>query len=122
VLSIKPDRLVHAVTVAVSRQIDQIAREFSVPYFLAGAMARDIVLTHVYGIDIGRATRDVDFGKDVRRIASPATLEQARAFLEDAQKMDRLVTHMSVVFRAEDDSIAAAARLLEQFKLGLVEQ
>lgn len=284
-LSIKPDRPVDALTVAVSREIDHIARELKLPYFLAGAMARDILLTHVYGIETGRATRDVDFGvaigaweqfdlikdklirtgrfspadgiaqriyykpqganagypvdiipfggveapplsiawppeqkvvmnvvgydealatailvkiedaltvpiaslpglallklfawqdrhaetpkdahdlaslfrnyhaagnqeriydeelamleavdfnidlasprllgKDVRSIASAATLEQAEALLNDAQKMDRLLTHMSVEFRAEDDSIAAAARLLEQFKIGFVEE
>ncbi|OGA41973.1 MAG: hypothetical protein A3G24_21785, partial [Betaproteobacteria bacterium RIFCSPLOWO2_12_FULL_62_13] len=61
-LSVKPDRPVDALTVAVSREIDSIARELKLPYFLAGAMARDIVLTHVYGIETGRATRDVDFG------------------------------------------------------------
>mgnify|MGYP001579383480 CR=1 FL=1 len=60
-LSVKPDRPVDALTVAVSREIDSLARELKLPYFLAGAMARDIVLTNVYGIDIGRATRDVDF-------------------------------------------------------------
>jgi predicted nucleotidyltransferase len=284
-LFIKPDCPVDALTVAVSREIDQVARELNVPYFLVGAMARDIVLTHVYGIDIGRATRDVDFGiavrnweqfdvikdklvrtgrfsvadriaqriyytpqgisagypvdiipfggveaprlsiawpperelvmsvvgydealatailvkvddalavpiaslpglallkffawqdrhaetakdaidlvtlfrnyhaagnqeriygeelglfeavdfdidlasprllgKDVRHIASAATLAQVLALLGDAQKVDRLLTHMSVEFKAEDDSIGAAARLLEQFKTGLAQE
>lgn len=283
-LSVKSDRPVDALTAAVSREIDHIARELQLPYFLAGAMARDIVLTNVFGIDTGLATRDVDFGvavgnweqfnlikdkligtgrfnpaetiehriyyrpqggntgypvdiipfggveapprsiawppekkvimnvigydevlataipieiedgltvpiaslpglallklfawqdrhaetpkdardiavlfrnycaagnqeriydeemallqavdfnidlasprllgKDVRRIASAATLEQAGELLDDMQKMDRLVTHMSAVFKAEDDSIAAAERLLEQFKAGLNE-
>ena len=60
-------------------------------------------------------------GKDVRHIASAATLAQALALIEDASKMDRLLTHMSVEFRAEDDSIGAAERLLQQFKIGLTE-
>ena len=60
-------------------------------------------------------------GKDVRRIASPDPPEQARALLDDTQKVDRLLTHMSVEFRAEDDGIGAAERLLEQFKVGLAQ-
>ncbi|MGH6635646.1 MAG: hypothetical protein ACRED0_05755 [Gammaproteobacteria bacterium] len=31
------------------------------PYFVAGALARDIVLNGVFGLASGRATRDVDF-------------------------------------------------------------
>jgi len=61
-LSVKPERPVDALTIAVSREIDRVARDLELPYFLAGAMARDIPLTHVFGIAIGRATRDVDFG------------------------------------------------------------
>jgi len=61
-LSVKPERPVDALTIAVSREIDRVARDLELPYFLAGAMARDILLTHVFGIAIGRATRDVDFG------------------------------------------------------------
>ena len=284
-LSVKPERPVDALTIAVSREIDRVARDLELPYFLAGAMARDILLTHVFGIAIGRATRDVDFGvavgnweqfdlikdrlietgrfssaagiaqriyykppganagysvdiipfggveapplsiawpperkvvmnvvgfdealatvipvriegefavpvaslpglallklfawqdrhaetpkdaqdlailfrnyhaagnqeriydeelallqavdfdidlasprllgKDVRRIASAATLEQAGALLDDTQKTDRLITHMSAEFRAEDDSTGAAERLLEQFRIGLAQE
>lgn len=284
-LSVKSDRPVDALTIAVSRAVDRVIRELELPYFLAGAMARDIWLTHVFGIDIRRATRDVDFGvavrdwkqfelikerliasgqfsrdekrsqrvlyktqgvntgypvdiipfggveapplliawppenkevmnvvgydealatamsvtiendfsppvvslpglallklfawqdrhavtpkdaqdlailfrnyhaagnqerfyeeefallqavefdvdlagprllgKDVRQIASEATLMQASTLLSNAQKVDRLVTHMSVEFRAEDDSTGAAERLLQQFKIGLTQE
>ncbi len=283
-LSVKPERPVDALTIAVVREIDHVARELEVAYFLAGAMAREIVLTHVYGIATGLATRDVDFGvavrnweqfdliknrligtgrfggaekmsqriyyksqetndgypvdiipfggveaprlsitwppegkivmnvtgfdevlataisvriedelavpiaslpglallklfawqdrhaetpkdaqdlailfrnyhaagnverlydqelallqavefdvdlasprllgKDVRRIALATTLEQAEALLNDTQKTERLITHMSVEFRAEENSIGAAERLLEQFKTGLTQ-
>lgn len=61
-LSVKSERPVDALTVAVSRELDRVARDLELPYFLAGAMARDILLTHVFGIAIARATRDVDFG------------------------------------------------------------
>ena len=64
-LSVRPDKPVDLLTVAVSREIDLIARELALPYFLAGAMARDIMLTHVFGIETGLATSDVDFGVTV---------------------------------------------------------
>ena len=62
ILSVRLDRPVDPLTVAVSREVDIVARELQLPYFVAGAMARDIVLTNVFGIETGRATRDVDFG------------------------------------------------------------
>lgn len=64
-LSVRPDKPVDPLTIAASREIDLIARELNLPYFLAGAMARDIVLTHVFGIETGLATSDVDFGVTV---------------------------------------------------------
>jgi len=281
--SVKPERPVDPLTIAAARAIDDAARALNLPYFLAGAMARDIVLTHVHGIETGLATVDVDFGvavsgwdefekfkakllaigpfnaarniehriyyrptggtagypidiipfrgvetpeltiawppdrkiimsvigyeevlataeqvqiddaltvpvaslpglallklfawkdrhaettkdardiavlfrhyhaagnqdrlfseemelleavdfnhdlasprllgNDVRRIASPATVKAATTLLNDAKMMDRLLTHMSPVFKGADDDIAAAQRLLEQFKLGLL--
>ena len=283
--SVRPDRPVDPLTVAVLREIISLARKLDLQYFLAGAMARDIVLTNVFGIDIGRATRDVDFaiavadwdqfnlvkrtllengpfsasdkaeqrlyyrtrenhtgfpvdiipfggveapphsiawppekkiimsvmgypealetalsvqidagltvpiaslpglallklfawqdrhnetpkdaqdlvilcrgyhaagnqdriyggelalleavdfdldlasprllGKDVRRIASAATLKQATALLSDQARIDRLVTHMAAELRTAEDSITAAERLLEQFRAGLTQE
>lgn len=74
-LSVKPDRPVAPLTVAVMREVDVLAKELKLTYFVCGAMARDILLQHIYGIDTGIATAD--------------------------------------------DPIAAAERLLEQFKAGL---
>ena len=61
-VSIKPDRPIDRLTVAVMREIDALAHELELPYFVCGAMARDILLTHVHGINTGSETRDVDFG------------------------------------------------------------
>ena len=58
----KPDYPVDPVTTEILRNVDEIASAMGLSYFVAGAMARDLVLTHVFGISIGRATRDVDFG------------------------------------------------------------
>ena len=61
-LSVNSKRPVDLLTVAASRAINEAASALHLPYFLAGAMARDILLTHVHGIDTGLATVDGDFG------------------------------------------------------------
>lgn len=61
-LSVRPERPVDPLTIAVIRAFDAAARALNLQYFLAGAMARDILLTHVNAIDAGQATVDVDFG------------------------------------------------------------
>jgi predicted nucleotidyltransferase len=63
---VRPDRPVDPLTLDVLRVIDPLARELQIPYFVVGAMARDIVLTHVCGIETGEGTRDVDFALAVR--------------------------------------------------------
>jgi predicted nucleotidyltransferase len=42
------------------REVDTVAKDLCLPYFLVGAMARDVLLGHVFGLNPGRATRDVD--------------------------------------------------------------
>lgn len=59
-LRVRPDRPVDALTVAVLRAVDVVAGELQITYFMVGAMARDILLTHVCGIETGVGTRDVD--------------------------------------------------------------
>lgn len=60
-LSVGSNHPVDPLTIAASRAIGEAARALNLPYFLAGAMARDIVLTNVFGINTGRASIDVDF-------------------------------------------------------------
>ena len=42
--------------------VAQAANSLSLPYFLAGATARDLVFENVFGRPPGRLTRDLDFG------------------------------------------------------------
>lgn len=59
-LSVARERPVALTTLAVLTLVDRIAREQELDYFVTGAMARDIVLYGVFGIDTGRGTLDVD--------------------------------------------------------------
>jgi predicted nucleotidyltransferase len=61
-LSIKADRPIAPLTIAVMREVDTLAKELKLTYFICGAMARDMLLQHVHGVETGTATVDVDFG------------------------------------------------------------
>ena len=50
----------------------------AMPFFIAGAMARDLILQHGYYINTGRVTRDVDFAIQME---SWETFEQLRSRL-----------------------------------------
>ena len=65
-LSIKADRPIAPVTVDVMREVDTLVKERNLTYFICGAMARDILLRHVHGIETGTATKDVDFAVAVK--------------------------------------------------------
>ena len=45
----------------VVRELNQIANRLAIPFFLAGASARDMVLVNLWGQSPGRATADLDF-------------------------------------------------------------
>jgi predicted nucleotidyltransferase len=53
---------IDAITRELLRSLNKITRELDIPYFVTGAMARDIILEHAYGIKSGLATKDFDLG------------------------------------------------------------
>lgn len=46
-------------------EVAKVAEELEIPFIVVGAMARDLILHHVYGAPIKRATDDIDFGVQV---------------------------------------------------------
>ncbi|MFO1406547.1 MAG: nucleotidyl transferase AbiEii/AbiGii toxin family protein [Steroidobacteraceae bacterium] len=64
-LSVRSDRPLDPITVEVLCAVDSAARDLAIDYFVAGAMARDIVLLNVRGFDTLRATRDIDLAVSV---------------------------------------------------------
>ena len=51
--------------VGLLETIAAVAEPLNIPFFVVGALARDIILTSCYGIETGRATQDIDFGVQV---------------------------------------------------------
>jgi predicted nucleotidyltransferase len=64
--SIRADYPVDATVVAILRSVAEEARAEGIDYMLVGATARDILLTHVFGLATRRATYDVDFAVAVK--------------------------------------------------------
>lgn len=65
-LKIRPDKPLEATQLEIMRHVDQVARSLNLRYFVAGTLARVILLEHVHGQSPGPATRDVDFGVTVK--------------------------------------------------------
>lgn len=59
-LSVAPERPVDPLAIEILKQVDRVAQELALEYFVTGATARDILLNGVFGLDTGRGTKDVD--------------------------------------------------------------
>ncbi|CAM3797523.1 nucleotidyl transferase AbiEii/AbiGii toxin family protein [Rahnella bruchi] len=66
-----------SVTESLLLQINQICSAQGIPYFIAGATAREILIHHVYGRAVGRRTRDIDFAVFVQEWQLFDNLKQA---------------------------------------------
>jgi predicted nucleotidyltransferase len=66
----------HAV-VEVLERVSKVMARFNVEYVLAGATARDIILTNVFALQAGRKTNDLDFGIVVRDWPQYSEIRQA---------------------------------------------
>lgn len=49
----------------IFESLDTVASAVGIPYFIVGATARDMILSMGYGIEISRATADIDLGINV---------------------------------------------------------
>jgi predicted nucleotidyltransferase len=80
-LSLK--RPLDAALVTLLADVDLVCKSVHVDYLLTGSLPREIALYHVFGLDKGRGTADVDFGISVQ---SWEQFEQLRAaFLASGQ-------------------------------------
>jgi len=59
--TIRHDKPVNPVLLEILATVHAITQELGCDYLLVDATARDMLMTHVFGLDTRRATRDVDF-------------------------------------------------------------
>jgi predicted nucleotidyltransferase len=64
--SIRADRPVDPITIDILREVAAAAAVDGIDHMLVGATARDVLLTHVFGLEVRRATHDVDFAVAVK--------------------------------------------------------
>lgn len=75
-------------SIATFAEVSKVADKLGVPFVVVGAMARDLILHHVYGVPISRATMDIDFGVQVSTWENYNQLKVAlceEGFSEDRQ-------------------------------------
>jgi predicted nucleotidyltransferase len=94
-LSIRSDRPIDSLLLDILRRADAATRELGIDYFVSGALARDLILQHVFGKNTGRATRDVDLGICIdnwgRLEALRAHLFQSGSFVSQTGITHRLI-------------------------------
>lgn len=59
--TIRHDKPVNPVIRDILAKVQAVTQALGCPYLLVGATARDVLMTHVFGLDLRRATHDVDF-------------------------------------------------------------
>jgi predicted nucleotidyltransferase len=64
--SIHADRPVDPIAIEILRAVAAAANDEEIDHMLVGATARDVLLTHVFGLTVTRATRDLDFAVAVK--------------------------------------------------------
>lgn len=78
ILQTSPEFPVDPLIRQIIQTIDGVLRSGDIPYMLVGATARDLLLHHVYGFGVRRATNDLDFALMVE---SWERFEQAKRLL-----------------------------------------
>ena len=82
-------------TVELLKTIDDVAESLKAPFFVVGAIARDIILTQGYGIETGRATQDFDLAVKVSDWNGYEQLREgliaSGKFIHDRKQAQRLI-------------------------------
>lgn len=96
-LTIRTDQPVEPELLELLRKVSAAAQTLRLEFFIAGALARDLILRHVYDKEPGRATRDVDLGiliQDWSELESlRQLLTQNACFTQRSNMLHRLDYH-----------------------------
>ncbi|MFZ6770806.1 nucleotidyl transferase AbiEii/AbiGii toxin family protein [Undibacterium sp. Di26W] len=98
-LKLKLKNLLDSTTITILESLARVATDLGIHYFVVGATARDILLTHVYGIAIQRATLDIDFAIAVKNWSEFDKLKtgllKVKGFSSTGKMKQRLEFHPS---------------------------
>jgi len=90
------DRIDDPMLVEILQSVAAGAGNLGIPFFVVGATARDLILRHGFGIEPGRATKDVDLGF---RVASWNQYQQLRETLIETKLFEAVGTKQRLRFR-----------------------
>lgn len=86
-------------SIEVLKLVTGAADELHISAFIVGATARDIILDHIYGISVDRATSDIDFGVAVENWNEyqllKKTLVESKGFRIDEEKQEQRLWYKS---------------------------
>lgn len=96
-LKLKLENPIDSTTITILESVARVSADLGIDYFVVGATARDILLTHVYGIDMLRATLDIDFAIAVKDWSEFDRLKngllKVKGFISTGKMKQRLEFH-----------------------------
>lgn len=119
-LSISPERPVDLFIVNILGLIGRLLRDAGVPYMLVGATARDLLLHHVFGHAVTRATYDLDFAILVDSWGRFAIVKQL--FLETPGFTDNGRSGQRLYYQPDDAPFATIVDIIPFGKLETAER
>jgi predicted nucleotidyltransferase len=119
-LSISPERPVDPFIVNILGLIDRLLRDAKVPYMLVGATARDLLLYHVFGHAVTRATYDLDFAILVDSWDRFAIVKQL--FLETPGFTDKGRSRQRLYYQPDDAQFETIVDIIPFGKLETAER
>lgn len=115
--TIQSSKPLNPVTLQMLAAQQTIAATHGLSYFVIGATARDILMSHVFGIDATRATRDVDFAIALESWEQFALIKQAYIDTGDFQAVEHQAHRL--MYRPHE---LGAAYPLDLIPFGLIER
>jgi len=119
-LSVSSDRPLAPLTLEVMERVDVLLRGAGIPYMLVGATARDLLLFHVYGNRIVRATYDLDFAILVESWEQFARVKQL--FIDTPGFIDKKRQAQRLFYKPDGTEFEAIVDIIPFGKLANLEQ
>lgn len=118
-LKINPARPLDPIALTILQAVKRATQESGIATMIVGATARDILLTHVFGLPIQRATADIDFAIAVKDWTQFDQLKNTLARMDGFYASNKL---QSRLYYNENPDNAEVAYPLDLVPFGDVEQ
>lgn len=111
-LKINSARPLDQIALTILQAVHQATQESSIATMIVGATARDILLTHVFGLPVQRATADIDFAIAVKDWAQFDYLKNSLTKIEGFYASERLPHRLYYIEKPGENEIGYPFDLL----------